>query len=126
MKGVCTMSKFFFVLAANNGHQKKIKCFTSADKFGEALRACAKKKGIGYSAMEFEVMLDEIYELQPQKYYNRGTSGFTLRQMEKTVCKVATSVLGHDAIINWPDDFPEWVDVPVRFCRKTSTSCPRG
>lgn len=110
------MSKKFFVLAASNGRQSKIKCFTSSEKFGEALRACVKK-GIGYSGMEFEVMLDDIAELQPERYYNRGVSGFTLHQMDKTVCKVAEHVLGIDTVINWPSDVPEWSTIPGRFCR---------
>lgn len=111
------MAKEFFVLAASNGRHQKIKCFTNRNKFGEALRSCAKKQGVGYSAMEFEVMFDDIAELQPEKYYNRGASGFTLQQMEKTVCKVAAHVLGIDAVINWPSDAPEWMNIPAQFCR---------
>lgn len=111
------MSKEFFVLAASNGRQSKIRCFTNRKKFGETLRACDKKQGVGYSAMEFEVMFDDIAELSPQKYYNRGTSGFTAKQMEKTVCKVAEHVLGYETVINWPDDFQN-IDVPKRFAYK--------
>ena len=111
--------KFICVLAASDGRQSKIQCFTNSVKFREALRACANKQGVGYSAMEFEVMLDDIAELQPGTYYNKGVSGFTLKQMEKTVCKVAEHILGCDTVINWPDDVPEWSTIPVQFCRKT-------
>ena len=110
-------TKEFFVLAASNGRQKKIKCFTNRNKFGEALRACDKKQGVGYSAMEFEVMFDDIAELQPERYYNRGVSGFSLHQMDKTVCKVAEHILGYETVINWPSDVPEWSTIPGRFCR---------
>ena len=112
------MLRKFFVLAASNGSDKKIKCFTNESKFDEALKACTNK-GIGYSGMEFTVYYDTLVELQPERYYNKGTSGFSLKQMEKTVCKVAEHILGRDTVINWPDDVPEWSTIPVRFCRST-------
>lgn len=111
------MTKQFFVLAASNDRQKKIKCFTNRNKFGEALRACDKKQGVGYSAMEFEVQREDVIELVPIRYYNNGVSGFTAKQMEKTVCAVGTHVLGYETVINWPDDFQN-IDVPERFAYK--------
>ena len=114
------MLRKFFVLAASNGSNKKIKCFTDESKFDEALKACIEK-GIGYSGMEFSVYYDTMIEFQPERYYHKGTSGFTLKQMEGTVCAVARHLLGHDTVINWPDDVPEWSTIPVQFCRSTVT-----
>lgn len=110
------MTKEFFVLAASNGRQKKIKCFTSRDRFGEALRACAKKN-IGFSGMEFEIQREDLIELVPIRYYNNGVSGFTAKQMEKTVCAVGTHVLGHETVICWPSWFLN-IDIPERFAYK--------
>lgn len=107
------MAKKFFVLAASNGRQKKIKCFISEKKFGEALRACTKK-GIGFSGMEFEVQREDVIELVPIRYYNDGASGFTTKQMEKTVCAVGAHVLGYETVICWPSYFIN-IDVPERF-----------
>ena len=111
------MLRKFFVLAASNGGNKKIKCFIKSDKFDEARAACVKK-GIGYSGMEFTIYYEVVVELQPERYYNKGNSGFSLKQVEKTVCKVAEHILGREAVINWPDDVPEWSTIPVQFCRK--------
>ena len=112
------MLRKFFVLAASKGSNKKIKCFVNESKFDEALKACIEK-GIGYSGMDFTVYYDTLVELQPERYYHKGVSGFTLKQMEKTVCKVAGHILGRDTVINWPDDVPEWSTIPVQFCRST-------
>ena len=112
------MLRKFFVSAASNGRKKKIKCFVNESKFDEALKACVEK-GIGYSGMDFTVYYDTLVELQPERYYHKGVSGFTLKQVEKTVCNVAEHILGRDTVINWPDDVPEWSTIPVQFCRST-------
>ena len=112
------MLRKFFVLAASNGSNKKIKCFVNESKFDEALKACVEK-GIGYSGMEFTAYYDTLVELQPERYCNKGTSGFSLKQMEKTVCKVAEHILGRETVINWPDYVPKLSTRPVRFCRST-------
>ena len=112
------MLRKFFGLAGSNGSNKKIKCCVDESKFDEALKACIEK-GIGYSGMDFTVYYDTLVELQPERYYHKGTSGFSLKQMEKTVFKVTEHILVRETVINWPYDVPEWSTIPVQFCRST-------